>query len=76
LILERAGFRVLALRPINGFAGALLQSQCLLLMQSSGPFRFLVRPLVWLLQTWAMMIGFLDRNRRMTSNYVVLARKV
>jgi len=37
--------------------------------------RFLVRPLAWLLQTVAMLIGFLDRNRRMTSNYVVWARK-
>lgn len=75
LIFERAGFRILALRTVNGFAGALLQSTCLLLMQSSGPLRFLVRPLVWFLQSVAMMIGFLDRNRRMTSSYVVLARK-
>ena len=75
LIFERAGFRVMALRPTTGFAGALLQSQCYLLMQGTGQLRFLVRPLAWLLQTVAMLIGFLDRNRRMTSNYVVWARK-
>jgi SAM-dependent methyltransferase len=75
LIVERAGFRVMALRPVNGYAGALLQSWCLLLMQSSGSLRFLMRPVVWFLQTVAMLIGFLDRNRRMTSNYVLLARK-
>ena len=75
LLFERAGFRVLALRPINGFAGALLQSQCYLLMQGSGKLRFLTRPFVWLLQSVAMLIEFMDRNRRMTSNYVVWARK-
>ena len=75
LIFQRAGFHVLALRSINGFAGALLQSHCYLLMQISGRLRFLTRPVVWLMQTVAMMIGFLDRNRRMTSCYVLLARK-
>jgi SAM-dependent methyltransferase len=75
LLFERAGFRVMALRPTNGFAGALLQSQCYLLLQGTGRLRFFTRPFVWLLQTVAMMIGFLDRNRRMTSNYVVWARK-
>ena len=76
LIFERAGFRVMALRATTGFAGALLQSQCYLLMQGSGRLRFLTRPFVWLLQSVAMLIGFLDRNRRMTSCYVLLARKI
>lgn len=75
LLFERAGFRVMALRATNGFAGALLQSKAYLVMQASGRLRFLTRPVVWLLQTVAMMIGFLDRNRRMTSNYVVWAKK-
>lgn len=75
LIFERAGFRVMALRATNGFLGALLQSSCYLLMQSSGRLRFLTRPFVWLLQSIAMLVGFLDRNRRMTSNYVVWAKK-
>ena len=75
LLFERAGFRVMALRSTNGFLGALLQSECYLLMQGAGRFRFLVRPLVWLMQAFAGMIGFLDRNRRMTSNYVVWAKK-
>lgn len=75
LIFERAGFRVLALRSVNGFAGALLQSQCYLLMQSSGRLRFLTRVPVWFLQKLAVWVGFLDRNRRMTSCYVLLARK-
>lgn len=76
LIFERAGFRVIELRPVNGFAGALLQSQCYLLMQSSGRLRFLTRPAVWLLQSVAVLIGPLDRNRRMTSCYALFARKV
>jgi SAM-dependent methyltransferase len=75
LLCERAGFRVMALRPTNGFAGALLQAKCYLLVQSSGRLRVLSRPLVWLLQSVAMMVGALDRNRRMTSNYVVWAKK-
>jgi SAM-dependent methyltransferase len=75
LIFERAGFRVMALRATNGFLGALLQSSCYLLMQGSGRLRFLTRPFVWLLQSIAMLVAFLDRNRRMTSNYVVWAKK-
>ncbi|HEX6791364.1 MAG TPA: class I SAM-dependent methyltransferase [Candidatus Krumholzibacteria bacterium] len=75
VLFERAGFRVMALRPTNGFLGALLQSGCYALMQSSGRLRFLTRPVVWLMQTVAMMVGSLDRNRRMTSNYVVWAKK-
>ena len=76
LLFERAGFRILEIRPINGFAGALLQSQCYLLMQGAGRLRFVTRPFVWLLQIVATLIGFLDRNQRMTSCYVLLARKV
>ncbi len=75
LIFERAGFHVMAVRSTNGFAGALLQSKAYLVMQAGGRLRFLTRPIVWLLQTVAMMVGFLDRNRRMTSNYVVWAKK-
>lgn len=75
LLLERGGFHVMALRPTNGFLGATIQSRCYLLMQSSGPLRPLVRPLVWLMQAVASAIGPFDRNRRMTSNYVVWARK-
>ncbi|HET6462181.1 MAG TPA: class I SAM-dependent methyltransferase [Candidatus Krumholzibacteria bacterium] len=75
LIFERAGFRVMAVRATNGFAGALLQSKAYLVMQAGGRLRFFTRPIVWFLQTVAMMIGFLDRNRRMTSNYVVWAKK-
>jgi SAM-dependent methyltransferase len=75
LVFERAGFRVMALRPTNGFVGALLQSKCYLLMQASGRLRFLMRPFVWMLQTVAMLVEFLDRNHRMTSNYVVWAKK-
>lgn len=75
LLFERAGFHVMAVRATNGFAGALLQSQCYLLLQGTGRLRIFMRPFVWLLQTVAMMIGFLDRNHRMTSNYVVWAKK-
>ena len=76
LLFERAGFRVLALRSTNGFIGALLQAKCNLLMLASGRLRPLMRPIVWLLQVMAMAMGPIDRNRRMTSNYVVLARKI
>ena len=76
LLFERAGFHVLALRRVNGFLGAMLQMQCYLLLQSSGRLRFLTRPLVWCLQSFAMLVAFLDRNRQMTSCYVVLARKI
>jgi len=75
LLFERAGFSVLALRSTNGFAGALIQAKCYLIMLTAGPLRPLTRPIVWLLQAVATAIGPLDRNRRMTSNYVVLARK-
>ena len=75
LLFERAGFRVMALRSTNGFIGALLQAKCNLLMLGSGRFHPLVRPIVWLIQVVATALGPIDRNRRMTSNYVVLARK-
>jgi len=75
LIFERAGFRVMALRATNGFIGVILQSKCYWLMQVSGPLRPLTRPIIWLLQAVASALGPLDKNRRMTSNYVVWARK-
>jgi SAM-dependent methyltransferase len=74
-IIERAGLDVVALTPTNGMIGALLQSRCYALMWVAGPLRPLTRPLVWFLQTLALVIAPLDRNKRMTSNYVVLARR-
>lgn len=75
LVIERAGFRVSSLRSTNGFAGALLQSRAYFFYYAAGRLRPLVRPLVWAFQALAKAVGPLDRNRRMTSNYVVLARK-
>jgi SAM-dependent methyltransferase len=75
LLLERAGLEVVELRPTNGFFGALLQSRAYLLMQIAGPLRPFTRPLVWLMQMVARAAGPLDRNKRMTSNYVAWARK-
>jgi SAM-dependent methyltransferase len=74
LLFDHAGFRVLALRSTNGFLGATLQSWAYWLMQVSGPLRPLSRLPVFLLQAAARLAGPFDRNRRMTSNYVVLAR--
>jgi len=75
LLFERAGLHVMALRPTNGFIGATLQARCYLLMQGAGPLRPLVRPLVWWMQAVAKALAPLDRNHRMTSNYVVWAKK-
>lgn len=75
LVLERAGFEVVVLQSVNGMVGALLQSRCYMFLHAAGRFRPLVRPLAWTLQTLATAVGPIDRNRRMTSNYVVLARK-
>lgn len=75
LVLERAGFEVVVLQSVNGMVGALLQSRCYMFLHVAGRFRPLVRPLAWTLQTLATAVGPIDRNRRMTSNYVVLARK-
>jgi len=75
VLFERAGFRVLALRPTNGFLGALLQSRVYALVQLSGRLRPLTRPFAWLMQTVASAIAPIDRNTRMTSNYVVWAKK-
>ncbi len=75
LLFERTGFAVVSLRPTNGFLGALLQSRCYLLYHLSGPLRPAVRPAVWCMQWLAQLLRPIDRNHRMTSNYVVLARK-
>lgn len=75
LLCERAGFRVATVRATNHYFGALLQSRAYWLYFVSGRFRPLVRPIVWLLQAAAVVAAPLDRNKRMTSNYVVLARK-
>lgn len=75
LLLERAGFRVLTVRTTNGYAGAVLQSRAYWYYFVSGRFRPLVRPIVWTLQALAVAVAPFDRNKRMTSNYVVLARK-
>ncbi len=75
VLCERAGFRVEAVRATNRYFGAVLQSRAYWLYFVSGRFRPLVKPLVWLLQTVAVMARPLDRNPRMASNYVVLARK-
>jgi SAM-dependent methyltransferase len=74
-ILERAGFRVATVRATNHYFGALLQSRAYWLFFVSGRMRPLVRPIVWMLQTIALAVRPLDRNPRMASNYVVLARK-
>jgi SAM-dependent methyltransferase len=75
LLLERAGFRVATVRATNGTFGALLQARAYWLYFVSGRLRPLTRPVVWLLQAAAVVATPLDRNRRMASNYVVLARK-
>lgn len=75
LLCERAGFEVATVRATNGSLGALLQERAYWLYFVSGPMRPLARPVVWLLQAIAAAAAPLDRNRRMASNYVVLARK-
>jgi SAM-dependent methyltransferase len=75
LVCERAGFRVAAVHATNHYFGALLQSRAYWLYFVSGRLRPLVRPMVWFLQACAVAVKPLDRNRRMTSNYVVWARK-
>ncbi|MDH4037419.1 MAG: methyltransferase domain-containing protein [Candidatus Krumholzibacteria bacterium] len=75
LVLERGGFEVEVLRSVNGMLGAILQSRCYLLMHAAGRFRPLVRPLVWFMQWLAAALAPVDRNRRMTSNYIARARK-
>ena len=74
-ILERAGFEVVSVRATNGTLGALLQARCYSFMLLSGSLQPLTRPVVWLLQVVASALAPLDRNRRMTSNYVALARR-
>jgi hypothetical protein len=75
LLCERAGFRVDVVRATNRYFGALVQSRAYWLYFVSGRFRPLTRPVVWLMQAVAVLAAPLDRNPRMTSNYVVLARK-
>jgi SAM-dependent methyltransferase len=74
-MLERGGFQVETLRGINGMLGALLQMRCYWLVRATGPLRDLVRPIVWWMQVLAHAIAPFDRDRRMTSNYIVRARK-
>lgn len=75
ILIERAGFHVVTLRPTNHYFGAVLQSRAYWLYFVSGRWRPLTRPMVWLLQAIAVLATPLDRNPRMASNYVVLARK-
>ncbi len=75
VLCEHTGFHVVTVRATNGTCGALLQARAYWLYFASGRLRVLVRPLVWLLQAAAVVATPFDRNRRMTSNYVVLARK-
>ena len=79
VLCERAGFRVDTVRATNRFSGALLQSRAYWLNVVTGrfprPLRWLVRPLAGLLQLAAVVSEPLDRNPRMASNYVTLARK-
>ncbi len=75
VILERNGFEVVALRSTNGTLGALLQSRVYALVHVAGRLRAVVRPVAWAMQMLASALGPVDRNRRMTSNYVALARR-
>ena len=79
LLCERAGFHVETVRATNHYSGALLQSRANWLHLVTGRFpallRWFVPPIVTLLQWLAVLLEPLDRNPRMTSNYVVLARK-
>ena len=74
-VLERGGFDVVELRSVNGMLGALLQSRCYYFVHAAGRLRPLVRPLVWFMQVLASALAPIDRNRRMTSNYIALARR-
>ncbi len=76
LLCERAGFRVEVVRATNHYFGALLQSRAYWLFFVSGRLRPLTRPVVGLMQAVALAVRPLDRNPRMASNYVVLARKL
>ena len=75
VLCERAGFRIDTVRATTRYFGAMQQSRAYWLYFVSGRFRPLTRPFVWLLQAVAVLAAPLDRNTRMTSNYVVLARK-
>lgn len=75
ILCERAGFRVGTVRATNRYFGATQQARAYWLYFVSGRLRPLTRPFVWLLQAVAVLAAPLDRNPRMTSNYVVLARK-
>ena len=75
LLCERAGFRVASVRATNHYFGAILQERAYWLYFVTGRFRPLMRPAVWVLQALAVACKPLDRNPRMASNYVVLAKK-
>jgi SAM-dependent methyltransferase len=78
-VLERAGFEVDSLCAVNGMLGAVLQARCYVLFYASTrlplPLRLLVRPPVWFMQWLAGVLAPVDRNHRMTSNYIARARK-
>lgn len=74
-MLEEAGFEVESVRTVNGMVGASIASQVYILVFALGRLRPLGMPLVWLAQAVARALAPLDRNRRLTSNYVVRARK-
>jgi SAM-dependent methyltransferase len=75
LLCERAGLRVIAVRATNRYFGAVLQSRAYWWFFVSGRLRPLVRPVVWFMQVVAAAAAPLDRNPRMASNYVLLAKK-
>lgn len=79
VLCERAGFRVATVRGTTRYSGALLQSRAYWIHLVTGrfpkPLRWLVTPIAWSLQAAARASEILDRNPRMTCNYVVLASK-
>ena len=75
LLMERNGFEVEVVRGVNGMLGAMLQTLCYLVVRAAGRLRGAVRPLVWFMQMMAAALAPVDRDRRLTSNYIVKARK-
>jgi SAM-dependent methyltransferase len=79
LALERGGYQVEELRGVNGMLGAILQTRCYVLyfatLRFPAPVRWLVRPLVWFMQWLATALAPIDKNQRLTSNYIARARK-
>lgn len=75
LLLDRAGFDVERLEAVNGYAGALVQSSCYVVVRRAGRFVPLTWPLVWLAQKWAVVADRLLPNPLSTNNFVVRARR-